>query len=166
MKSKVDQIPLENKWAMATKGLTGALAVHLNAIYDALGEEKYSEIIHDIWAQLGKETAEQVKLSGVTVENAKSLGEIGATTCICSMGPEYTIEQIEASEDRTVMKITECPWKNRMNELEISHDLLSACDVAFWDNFTKSLNPDITMKHGKQMHRGDAYCEWIFETKK
>jgi len=64
------------------------------------------------------------------------------------------------------MKITECPWKNRMNELGISHDLLSACDIAFWDHFVKSLNPNVTMKHGKQMHLGDPYCEWIFESKK
>jgi hypothetical protein len=166
MEFNADQVPWEKKWAMAAKGLTGALAAHLHAMYNAIGEEKYAEIVRQIWAHIGKNTAEEVKASGMTVDNAKSIGEVGVTTCICTMGPEYNIEQIEASEDRTVMKITQCPWKNRMNELGISHDLLSACDVAFWDHFTKNINPNVTMRHGKQMHRGDPYCEWIFETKK
>ena len=82
------------------------------------------------------------------------------------MGPEYKIEQLEASEDKAVMKITQCPWNNRMNEFGIAHDLLSACDIAFWKNFVENLNPNITMRHGKQMHLGAPYCEWIFETKK
>lgn len=166
MEFKVEQIPAETKWGMATKGLTGALAAHMNAIYSLAGKEKYEEIIRQIWGQIGQGSAEEIKASGMAVENAKMVGEAGVTVCICAMGPEYKIEQVEATEDRTVMKITECSWKNRMNELGISHDLLSACDIAFWENFVKNLNPNVTMRHGKQMHLGAPYCEWIFETKK
>ena len=166
MEFKVNQIPVETKWAMATKGLTGALSAHLNAIYSIAGKEKYVEIIRQIWTQIGQGSAVEIQSLGMTGDNAKSVGEAGVTMCMCAMGPEYQIEEVEASEDRTVMKITECPWNNRMNELGISHDLLSACDIAFWNHFVKSLNPNVTMKHGKQMHLGDPYCEWIFETKK
>ena len=77
----------------------------------------------------------------------------------------FRIEEVEAGDTRTVMKVTECPWKNRMDECGISHDLLSACDAAFWDQFVNVLNPNVKMRHGKQMHRGDPYCEWIFEAK-
>ncbi|MCG8639953.1 MAG: L-2-amino-thiazoline-4-carboxylic acid hydrolase [Desulfobacterales bacterium] len=165
MEAKVDQIPSATKWAMATKGLTGALAAHLNAIYEIVGKDKYAEIIRHIWGQIGEGSAAEVKLSDMPVGNAKSVGEAGVTTCICAMGPEYKIEQVETTKDKTVMKITECPWQNRMKELGISHDLLSACDIAFWRHFTRNLNPNVTMRHGKQMHRGDPYCEWIFETR-
>ncbi len=166
MEMKVDQVPDEAKWGMAAKGLTGALAAHMNALYDLLGKEKYEEVIAQIWGQIGKGSAEEVKASGMPVDNAKMMGEAGVNVCMCAMGPEYKIEQIESSEDKTVMKITQCPWKNRMSEFGISHDLLSACDVAFWKNFVETLNPNITMRHGKQMHLGAPYCEWIFETKK
>lgn len=166
MEFKVEQIPLKTKWAMATKGLTGALSAHLSALYDSVGEQKYAEIIRQIWAQIGQGCAEEIRSLGMTGENAKSVGEAGATMCMCAMGPEYKIEVVEASEDRTVMKIIECPWKNRMSEFGISNDLLSACDVAFWDNFVKGLNPNITMRHGKQMHLGAPYCEWIFEKRR
>ena len=166
MMIEVNQIPLETKWAMATQALTGALSAHLDALYSAVGKEKYGEIIRQIWTQLGQGSASVVQSMDMKVDNARLVGEAGATLCMCAMGPEYKIEEVEAIENRTVMKVTECPWQNRMKEFGISHDLLSACDTAFWNEFVKSLNPNVTMKHGKQMHRGDQYCEWIFETKK
>jgi len=166
MEFKVDQIPVETKWAIATKGLTGALTAHLHLIYSLAGEEKYPEILRPIWTQIGQSSAELVKSLGMTGDNAKSIAEAGAAVCICAMGPEYAIEEIVLSPDKTVMKISECPWWNRMNEFGISPDLLSACDLVFWNSFLRTLNPNLTMKHGKQMHRGDPYCEWIFETKK
>lgn len=166
MEFKVNQIPAETKWFMAAKGLTGALTAHLNALYNVVGKEKYVEIIRQIWTQIGQGSADEIQSLGMKGDDAKSVGEAGVTMCMCAMGPEYKIEEIETFEDRTVMKITECPWKNRMNEFGVSHDLLSACDTAFWDSFVRNLNPNVTMKHGKQMHKGDSYCEWIFETKK
>lgn len=166
MKMKVDQIPAETKWAMSTKGLTSALAAHLNVLYGIVGKEKYSNTIHQIWAEMGKATAEEIKSSGKKLDTAQSVAHAAVTSCICAMGPEYKIEQVESSEKKTVMRISECPWHNRMKEFDISHDLLSACDIIFWDHFSKNLNPKITMRHGKQMHRGDDYCEWIFESRK
>ncbi|MHC1728237.1 MAG: L-2-amino-thiazoline-4-carboxylic acid hydrolase [Syntrophobacteraceae bacterium] len=166
MEFKAGQIPFETKWAMAAKGLTGALYAHLNALYDSVGKEKYVEIVRQIWSKIGQGCAEEVQFLGITGDSAKSIAEAGLMMCTCAMGPEYKMEVIEASEDRTAIKILECPWKNRMNEFGIPHDLLSACDVAFWDHFVKGLNPNVTMRHGKQMHRGDPYCEWIFENSK
>lgn len=166
MEFTVNQIPVETKWAIATKGLTGALTAHLQALHSLAGKEKYSEIMRQIWTQLGQGSAELAKSLGMAGDNAKSAAETGAAICICAMGPEYAIEVMEASPDKTVMKITECPWWNRMKEFGVSQDLLSACDFAFWETFIKNLNPQLTMKHGKQMHLGAPYCEWIFETKK
>ena len=162
---EVNQIPLETKWAMATQALTGALSAHLDALYNTVGQERYVEIIRQTWTQLGQGSAEGIRSMDLKVDNARLVGEAGVTICMCAMGPEYKIEAVEASENRTVMKVIECPWKNRMKEFRISHDLLSACDTAFWNQFVKSLNPNVKMRHGKQMHRGDPYCEWIFETK-
>ena len=166
MKINVNQIPAEERWAISSKGLTSALTAHLDAIYSIIGKEKYEEVAHQIWTKIGEASADIVKSLGMTGENAKLAAEAGAAICICAMGPELIIEEIESSEDRTTMKITGCPWCNRMNELGISQDLMSACDTAFWIGFVKNLNQNITMKHGRQMHLGDPYCEWIFETKK
>lgn len=166
MTVKVDQVSFETKWGMAAMGLTNALTAHLNTIYNLVGRERYAGIVRDLWALMGKATAEGSADLGLTGEDARSVARAGATMCICSMGPELKIEEIEAGEDRTIMKITGCPWKNRMVESGISHDLLTPCDVAFWKHFVKHINPNVTMKHGKQMHRGDPYCEWIFETRK
>ena len=165
MEFKVDQIPAETKWAIATKGLTGALTAHLHLLYSLAGKEKYPEILRQIWTQIGQGSAELAKLLDMPGNGAKS-AEAGAAVCICVLGPEYAIEEIAVSADKTIMKITQCPLWNRMKESGLSPDLLSACDLAFWDSFMATLNPGVTMKHGKQMHRGDPYCEWIFETEK
>jgi hypothetical protein len=100
---------------------------------------------------------------GLPTETAKAVAEAGATFCMCAMGPEYKIEELATNDDKAVMKIVECPWKNRMDEFGITNDVLSDCDAVFWQHFVKALNPNVVMKHGKQMHCGDSYCEWIFE---
>jgi hypothetical protein len=166
MEFNVDQIPADTKWAMATKGLTGALTAYGNVMYNMAGKEKYNEIIGQIWSQIGQASAEMAKSSNMKGENAQAAAEAFAATVMIAMGPEYKIEEIEASEDKTVMKVTECPWLKRMSEFGISEDLLTAGDNAFCKNFIEGLNPNITMKHGLRMHLGDSYCEWIFETKK
>ena len=166
MNINVDNIPAETRWAMSTKGLVGALVAYKNALYNVAGEEKYGEILNQIWTQIGQASAEMVKSFGMTGDDAKSAAEASAMFCICAMGPEYKIEEIEASEDKAVMKVTECPWWNRMNEFGISDDLLTAGDDAFWEGFMTGLNPNITFKHGPRMHLGGSHCEWIFEAKK
>jgi L-2-amino-thiazoline-4-carboxylic acid hydrolase len=131
MTIKVNQISFEKKWALATKGLTGALTAHLNALFIAVGKENYVKMIRQIWTEIGQGSAAQIQSMDMKTDNAKLVAEAGVTMCICAMGPEYKIEEVEASENRTVMKVTECPWKNRMNEFGISDDLLSACDITF-----------------------------------
>ena len=165
MNTKVDQISTDDKWAMTAKSLTGALVAHMDAIYSILGKEKYNELVQHIWSAIGKGAAEDMKASGMDADTTELAAEAGIKACICAMGPELKVEPVETSEKKTVIKVHECPWKNRMIDLGISHDLMSACDVAFWKHFTKNLNPGITMRHGKQMHRGDDYCEWIFKLK-
>ena len=166
MEINVEQLPAETRWAIATKRLTGALTAYKNVMYNMAGKEKYNEIIGQIWGQIGQTSAEMAKSSGMHGENAKSAAEAFASTVMISMGPEYKIEEVEASEDKAVMKITQCPFWNRMGEFGIAEDLLTAADNAFCQNFMKSLTQNVTMKHGKRMHLGDPYCEWIFEIKK
>lgn len=166
MELSVQEIPNETKWAMAAQGLTGALVAHLNALYDLLGKEKYREVVRQIWTPIGEGSAGQISSLGLKSGDAQSVALAGATMCMCSMGPEYNIEQVESSPDRTVLKVTQCPWNNRLKEAGISNDIMTACDAAFWNRFVKALKPDVTMRHGKKMHLGDPYCEYIFETKK
>lgn len=165
MKFSVDHIPMESKWTMATQGLTGALSAHLNALHAVLGKVKYAETVREIWAMLGQGCAEGAKSMELPRKTASQVAQAGAIFCMCAMGPELKVEEYCAGDDRTVMRIVECPWKNRMDELGITNDLLTDCDAVFWQHFVKTLNPEVVMHHGKQMHRGDAYCEWIFKKK-
>jgi hypothetical protein len=165
MEFNVDQVPAEARWAMATKGLTGALTAYKNVLLNMAGREKYDEILNQVWGQIGKMSAEMIKASGMKGDNAQSAANAYASSVMIAMGPEYQIEVVEASEDRTVMKITECPFLNRITEFGIAEDLLTAGDNAYTEKFMETLNPNITMKHGPRMHLGASHCEWIFEKK-
>ena len=166
MEISKDHLSAEARWAISTKGLTTALAAHLNAIYNFTGKTKYAELLRPIWAQIGQASAQMAREFQMQADDATSMAATGAAICTYVMGPELRIEEVEASPERTVLKVVECPWWNRMNDLGISRDLLTACDAAFWDHFVRSLTSNVSMKHGKQMHRGDPYCEWIFEAKR
>lgn len=106
MKIKADQVPMEAKWEMATKGLTGAIVAHMNAIYEIVGPEKYERIIQKIWAEIGKGSAQGVLDAQLPVESAGSLAETSAISCLCAMGPEYQINAVESSSAKAVMKIS------------------------------------------------------------
>ena len=80
-----------------------------------------------------------------------------------SMGPELQYETVEKSPDRVVVRITECPWWNRQQEQNV---VLEGCDaghVAFCNAFAGSVNPKVTMRMNKSRHRGDSYCEEVYE---
>jgi hypothetical protein len=165
MKWCESHLPVEDKWGVTAKALTGALMAHLEAIFTELGPERYRDCIVPIWARIGQDSAQALLAAGRAVDTAKAVAEAGVESCLCAMGPEYRIAPIESAPDRVVMKISHCPWKNRMDEMGITRDLISICDTAFWNHFTQTLNPSIKMCHGRQMHRGDTCCEWIFEPK-
>lgn len=166
MKCEADRFLPETKWAMAAGGLTGALIAHLALLHDALGASGFKDAVSGTWAAMGRGCAEQALSLGLPAGDAARVAKAGVAMAVSVLGPEYEIEEAALSEDRAVMKVVACPFNNRMQEAGVAMDVLSACDTAFWADFVKALNPDITMRHGKQMHRGDPFCEWIFEKRK
>ena len=50
----VAEIPAENRWMIATQGLTGAYVATVKAMLDAVGRDKYNEMMIQIWTEAGK----------------------------------------------------------------------------------------------------------------
>ena len=166
MAEVVERVPAETRWTIATQALTGALVATMKALLDAVGQERYNEITGQIWGGAGMAFKEVADALGLASDDAKSVAETFALVSTLAMGPEAQLGTVEATAEKAVLNGTGCALLNRQKELGISEDILDAGDSAYCEALTKALNPKVTLAHDKAMHRGDPYCEWVFELKK
>ena len=166
MAKGVEKVPAENRWTIATQALTGATVVTSKALRDVLGQEKYNEIVGQIWTEGGKAHKQIADALGLAGDDAKSAAETVQLVATVMMGPELKVETVEATAEKAVVRATECPWWNRMKELGISDVDSSVGDAAWCNGLAKSLNPKLTVSLTKAMPRGDSYCEWVYELQK
>jgi hypothetical protein len=157
----VGNIAAEGRWTMATQGLTGAYVATVKAMLDAVGREKYNEIMMQIWAQAGRTSKQMADAFGLDGHDASSATEAARRVSIASMGPEFAYEVTEATPERAAFRYHECQWWNRMMELGISDDLCSAACPAYWNAAVKSFNPKLTASLTRAKPKGDPFCEHV-----
>jgi hypothetical protein len=159
----MENIAAEARWTIATQGLTGGYVATVKAMLDAVGREKYDEMMVQIWTAAGKSSKQIADVFGLIAHDAKSAAETGRLVCIASMGPEFEFEVTEATAEKAVYRSHECQWWNRMQELGISDDLCSAACPAYWTSSAKSFNPKLTVSLSRAKPWGDPYCEHTHE---
>ena len=54
MTEAIEKVPAETRWEIATKGLTGACTAIINALKEAVSQEKFDEFQVGLWSQAGK----------------------------------------------------------------------------------------------------------------
>lgn len=159
----VAKIPAETRWTIAAQGLTGSTAVTSKALLDVVGQDKYDEILVQIWTEAGKASKQIADALGLVGDDAKSAAETIRTVLIVMMGPEFKFEIVEAKAEKAVQRLTECPWWKRQKELGVSGELCYAGCPAYQNAFAKSLNPKLTASLTKAMPKGDPYCEYVYQ---
>ena len=165
MTEAIDMIPAETRWAIATKGLTGALVAYGDALRDAIGEEKYNAFIEALWYEAGKGIKEFADNLGLPTDTARELETASELFAMAGIGPEYKFEIVEATADRCVGKTTLCPWCERSKEFGLDYDICTTGHQAWGDGVIEALNPNFILTLTKNMVRGDAHCEWVIERK-
>ena len=166
MTEAIEKVPAETRWAIATKGLTGACAAYSNALRNAVGDEKYNEFNGALWYEAGKGAKQFADALGITVESPRDLQEFSELLAMTSMGPELAFEVVEATEDRCVGRTTTCVWHERWKELGLDFDTCTVGHQRWTEGIIDSLNLNFTFSITKNMNRGDSYCEWKIERKK
>ncbi|MEO8050901.1 MAG: L-2-amino-thiazoline-4-carboxylic acid hydrolase [Acidobacteriota bacterium] len=166
MPDKIDMIPENARWEIATKGLTGAYTAISNALKEAVGQEKSEEFNGALWYGAGKEAKEFAASLGLPTEGASDIEEVAHLMAKASMGPEFVFEIVEATKDRCVGTTTQCPWHKRWKEQGLKMDACGVGHQRWGDGAVESLNPNFTFKLTKNMLRGDSHCEWVVERKK
>jgi len=162
----IKKVPAENRWAVASKTMTGAIMATNKVILDIVGREKYNEFMEKIWSEGGKASKQIADTLGMNGKDAKSIADTVQGVATVEMGPEFKFVIVEATEEKATLRCTECPWLNRAKELGISDDMCSLADQAYANGFAKTINPKMKVTIIKAMPRGDAHCEWIYELEK
>ena len=165
MTEAINKIPAETRWAIATKGLTGAIVAYGNALRDAIGDEKYNAFLKALWHEAGKGAKELADNLGLATDTASELETASELFAMAGIGPEYTFEIVEATADRCVGKTTMCPWCERSKEAGLDYDICTIGHQAWGEGVMEALNPNFKFSLIKNMVRGDAHCEWIIERK-
>jgi hypothetical protein len=145
--------------------LKGVLAA-MNALRGALSQEKFDQFQAGLWSQAGKGSKDLADTLGLKAESPKDIDEIMQLAGITSMGPEFKFETVEASEDRSVGRTTQCPWHERWKEMGLNEEFCTSGHQGWGEGAVESLNPKFTFNLTKNMTRGDPYCEWVVERKK
>lgn len=166
MTEPIEKIPAEVRWQIAGKGLTGACMAVANSLRQAVGEEKYNEVMRALWYQAGKGVKEFIEAFGLPVRDARQIEEAAQLAALASMGAEFKFEVVEASQDRCVERVSKCPWYERAKEQGIGFDLCTFGHGSWGEGIVESANPDFTYRISKSMPRGAPHCEVIIERKK
>jgi hypothetical protein len=164
--AEIDKIPAETRWQMATQGLTGAFVACANALNDAVGKEKYEQFNGGLWYMAGKGAKEFADGLGLTVEKPKDIADVTELLTLASMGPEFKMEIVEATDDKCVQRTTKCSWHERWKEQGIKFDLCGVGHQRYCEGLCESLNPNFTFTLSKSVVRGDPHCEGVIERKK
>ncbi len=162
MMEVMEKVPAETRWTIATEALTGAMTAIDKVLLDIVGQEKFNEIVGQIWTEGGKASKQIADAFGLSGDDAKSMAETNSLVATVIMGP-FKLETVEATAEKAVVRCTECPWWSRAKEMEILDDMCSVGDQAWNNDLAKALNPKVSVTLTKAMPRGDSYCEWVYE---
>jgi len=181
MEELLEKIPPEKCWAITAKTLSrlsvlrgskimpSTLGKVNGVISPVWGWEKWQEILNKVYTERSRRLHLSVNEKfNVPVEDAIGAAKLEMIVLRLFMGPEYRDELVETTPEKTVIKITKCPWDERFKEFDVDPTLRGACEVhqeAWHEEAFKAINPKISGKLVKSMSKGDPYCEVVIEFK-
>ena len=163
----LEKIPIETRWEITAKSLTGATIGYELVLLEIVGKEKTAEIEAKMWGEGGKTFIPMIKEAfNIPVEDAVGAANLIKVAAVLGMGPECTDEIIEENKERVVQRWVKCPFIERAKEMGVTdkQDCYSGC-TAWVEEGLKAINPKLTITKAEAMPRGDPYCEWVYEFK-
>jgi hypothetical protein len=147
-------IPLELKYKFASGGYVSLLKGVMYAIREKYGAAAVLEIFERVWKM-----EDRVKNMTTTLKNVFKIEGNDMEAIAKWYDIWWELQGLEAtrpelSKTRTIVKVTQCPWKTWPK------------DISDWDLFLqkiiiKTINQKATIEMPKSMCAGDPYCEFI-----
>jgi len=159
----VEDIPRSQKWEISIKV---ARAVPL--IYDIFFKKEFNPT-HDenkqlMYFEVGKAFKDLALALDLPLGNVRDIHETFSTILSILTGLEFTIEDEEVTEDKSVSKVTVCPILNKAKEMNLDPEksVQTTCR-AHTKSIIEHLNHKCTHYFNKTMCEGDPYCESVIE---
>ena len=163
-----EKIPAEKRWEITAKVLREVVMLYGATLMAAVDREKFHDSLEKAWGEIGKKFIPMVKeASDIPVEDAAAAGNLLRVAGSVNVGREFPLEIIEETRERTVCRVTKCPWLERLKEFGFPPDLVDCgrFDLAWCREGLKAINPKLEVMLTKALPRGDPYCEHIVELK-
>jgi len=139
-------------------GCFASMSRRIKEKYGAEGEKLLEEACHDVGTKIGLFWKDKLSLAN---GDLKDLDKV-LTGMARDIGWEYKI--VGTSRDRTIARVTFCPYLKGWKMLDAPPYV---CDLwgRFLSGVSESVNPKIAFRYAASMHKGDPYCEMVFEMK-
>ncbi|MBU4536171.1 MAG: hypothetical protein KKF16_10270 [Euryarchaeota archaeon] len=162
---ELEDIPAEVRWEIATKTALSLSIGYGMTFRQILDEEVVSQVEEAIWAEGGKQIKEIADTLVLPTENAIEVNDAYGIIGMILLGKmEY--ETLEATNDRVVERITDCPNLNVHKETGTPIITMPHICQVYSTSAVEELNPKYTQSFSKRMCEGDEYCEYTLELKK
>ena len=115
--------------------------------------------VQDIWIEIGKLSKEVADALRLPLNTAPEIAEAQRIIATIFFSADYAIEHLPIAEDRSVLRVTRCPFVFR--EMEIrgrTGPIFSRC-LTFAITSVEALNPEYTLRFVRSMCMGDRTCE-------
>jgi hypothetical protein len=154
----LNEIPDSTKWQIASR-LASRLPVMYDFVFRERIGEQYDELEQDIWIEIGKQAKEVAGALRLPLNTAPEIAEALKTIATIFFSTDYAVEHLKLAEDRSVLRVTRCPFIFR--EIEIrgrTGPVFSRC-LTFAITAVEALNPDYTLRFVRSMCMEDRTCE-------
>ena len=153
-----NEIPEGKKWLIASR-LVSRLPVMYDIAFRKIVGDSYDTIERDIWIELAKEAKTVADAFRLPTKTAPDLAVTYRIIANIFFGPAYTMEHIRLGEDRSVIRITRCPFVFCETEMHCQFGHLFSRCLTFSVATIEILNPEYTLRFVRSMCMGDKSCE-------
>ena len=153
-----NEIPDSTRWQIASR-LASRLPVMYDFVFRERVGEQYDELEQDIWIEIGKMSKEVADALRLPLNTAPEIAEALRIIATIFFSADYAIEHLPIAEDRSVLRVTRCPFVFR--EMEIrgrTGPIFSRC-LTFAITSVEALNPEYTLRFVRSLCMGDRTCE-------
>jgi len=162
-------LPVYRRWEVAARTLTHLATLYSQVIKEEVGLETYYRISKEVWSEIGRSLTHLLRPLKIDYRDAGSVHHAVRMFSQAVMGPELEFDHVEASRDRSVIRIYGCPWYKIMVET----GLQSFCEPhhevheAFCRSMVEALNPNLTFRFTQHTTAHSyPYCEEVVEFKR
>lgn len=151
-------IPDYTKWRLASQ-----CAATLPALYDHIfrpcAGEQYDSLEQQIWIELARMVPDVVRDLSLPVHNAHDLAMTMQTVTKILFGPEYRGETLDVADDKSVILIKRCPFREHGCSAGILEEHFFSRCMTLTLTAIPMLNKNYSARYVRTICTGDRQCE-------